>query len=73
MTSLVQVCLALVFLAAKVSLAKKVDCLAQAFLVKVEYLVPACLAEEVQVEKKVEVPLMQEMNPVDLGSLAQAS
>lgn len=68
-----QVCLVLVFSAVKVSSAEKVDCLAQAFLVKVGYLVLASLAEEVRVEKKVEVPLMQEMNPADLGSLAQAS
>lgn len=68
-----QVCLVLVFLAAKVSSAEKVDCLAQAFLMKVGYWVPASLAEEVRVEKKVEVPLMQERHPTDLGSLAQAS
>lgn len=68
-----QVCLVLVFLAVKVSSAEKVDCLAQACLVKVGYLVLASLAEEVRVEKKVEVPLMQQMNPADLGSLAQAS
>lgn len=53
-----QVSLVLVFLAAKVSSAKKVDCLTLAFLVKVGYLVPASLGEEVRLEKKVEVPLM---------------
>ncbi|KAM7090890.1 LOW QUALITY PROTEIN: BPI fold-containing family B member 4-like [Ciconia maguari] len=56
----------------KVSAATKADCLAQAFLVKVGYLVPASLAQEVRVEKKVEVPLKQEMNPADLGSLVPA-
>ncbi|PKU34722.1 hypothetical protein llap_14973 [Limosa lapponica baueri] len=54
----IEVCLVLVFLAVKVSSVEKMGCLAQAFLVKVDYLVPASLAKEVRVENKVEVPLM---------------
>lgn len=68
-----QVCLVLVFSAVKVSSATKVDCMAQAFLVKVACLVLASWAGAVQVEKKVEVPLVQENSPAALGSLAQAS
>ncbi|RMB95719.1 hypothetical protein DUI87_27832 [Hirundo rustica rustica] len=66
-TLLVQTCLG------RVSLVEKVGCLAQVLLVKVGCLALASWAEEVQVEQKVEAPLVQEMNPVELGSLAQAS
>lgn len=66
-TPLVQACLGLV------SLAEKAGCLAQVLLVRVGCLALASWAKEVQVEQKVEVPLVQEMNPAELGSLAQAS
>lgn len=64
-----QVCSVRVFSVVKVSSAKKMDCSAQGFLVKAGSLVPASWAKEAQVE----VPLIREMNPADLGSLAQAS
>lgn len=56
-----------------VSLAEKVDFLAQGLLVKVGCLALASRAKPVQVEQKVEVPLVQEMNPGELGPLAQPS
>lgn len=66
-TLLVQACLALV------SLVEKVDCLAQVLLVKEGCLAQASWAKEVQVAQKVEFPLVQELNPAEVESLAQAS